>query len=67
MLATAFNRNLEIVYLFLILVKDADSLLYLEDEISPKLDKQQKHLLAIIGDLICLSKLGSESVSFPLD
>jgi len=29
-------------------VKDADSLLYLEDEISPKLDKQQKHLLAII-------------------
>jgi len=29
-------------------VQDADSLLYLEDEINPKLNKQQKHLLAII-------------------
>jgi len=29
-------------------LKEADSLLYLQDEISPKLDKQQKHLLSII-------------------
>ena len=36
----------------LFLVQDADSLLYLEDEINPKLNKQQKHLLAIIGNLI---------------
>ena len=33
-------------------MQDADSLLYLEDEINPKLNKQQKHLLAIIGNII---------------
>ena len=38
--------------IYFILVQDADSLLYLEDEINPKLNKQQKHLLAIIGNLI---------------